>query len=261
MPHAGPIYYEEYGPENGEPLILSSGLGGSAGYWAPNLMTLADRYRVIAYDHRGTGRSEREIEGDLTIEAMADDLEGLMDALGIPRATLVGHAIGGMIGLALALKSPWRLPRIVVINGWAKLDPHTARCFDTRLVLLRQGPRAYLHGQPIFLYPAQWISEHDAELLREEEVQLAHFPGAEMIGRRIAAARRFNIANRLGRIAAKTLLVATQDDMLVPITCSEALAKGIPGAKVARMISGGHAVNVTRADEFNMWLLGWLDSE
>ena len=261
MPVAGGLYYEEHGPAGGEPLILSSGLGGSASYWTPNIAALAERHRVIAYDHRGTGRSDRDVPGDLTIEAMAADLRGLMDALDIPRATLIGHAIGGMIGLAFDLIEPDRLARLVIINGWGKLDPHTARCFDTRLVLLRGGPRAFVHGQPIFLFPAQWISDHHEQLEAEEEVHLAHFPGAEMVGRRIAAARRFNVADRLGAIEVPTLLIATEDDMLVPISCSEALAKQIKGAQLARMVRGGHAVNVTRADEFNMWLLDWLGGE
>jgi aminoacrylate hydrolase len=261
MPLAGGIYYEEHGLSIAEPIILSSGLGGSAGYWAPNLAALAERYRVIVYDHRGTGRSERNVEGDLTLEAMADDIIALMDALAIPQATLVGHAIGGMIGLALALKDPARLKQLVIINGWARLSPHTARCFDTRLVLLRESPRAYLHGQPIFLFPAQWISDHHDQLQAEEEAHLAHFPGAEMIGRRIAAARRFGVSARLGEIAMPVLLIATEDDMLVPSSCSQAMAKALPHAQLAMMGQGGHAVNVTRAREFNMWLLDWLGGE
>ena len=261
MAEVGGLYYEAHGPAGGEPLILSSGLGGSASYWAANLAALAERHRVITYDHRGTGRSARDVPGDLTIEAMAEDLRGLADALNIPRFTLIGHAIGGMIGLAFDLIAPDRLARLVVINGWGKLDPHTARCFDTRLVLLRESPRAFVHGQPIFLYPAQWISDHHAQLEAEEEVHLTHFPGAEMVGRRIAAARRFNLGERLSAVEVPTLLIATEDDMLVPISCSEALAERIPGAQFARMIKGGHAVNVTRPQEFNMWLLDWLDGE
>ena len=90
---------------------------------------------------------------------------------------------------------------------------------------------------------------------------LAHFPGAEMIQRRVAAVRRFNIAGRLDEIRVPTLLVASDDDMLVPPSASEKLAAGIPGAQLARMAAGAHACNVTRAEHFNMWLLDWLDGE
>jgi aminoacrylate hydrolase len=261
MPTIAGLFVEQHGPANGPPILLSSGLGGSGAYWAPNLAALRAQHRVITYDHRGTGRSDRVVTGDLTVEAMAADVVAVLDALGIARVTMIGHALGGHIGLALALAAPERLERLVVINGWAKLDPHTARCFDTRLALLRDsGPRAYLHAQPLFLYPPQWISDHHDALQAEEEVHLAHFPGAAMIQRRVAAVRRFNISGRLDEIATPTLLVAADDDMLVPPSASERLAAGIPRAQLARMATGAHACNVTRAEHFNMWLLDWLDA-
>jgi aminoacrylate hydrolase len=259
---AGGIHWEEYGQADGPPILLSSGLGGSGSYWQPNLAALGTRHRVITYDHRGTGRSDRDVPGDLTVEAMAADVIALMNAIGLETCTFIGHALGGHIGLALALSAPERLDRLVVINGWAKLDPHTARCFDTRLALLNDsGVRAYLHAQPLFLYPPQWISDHHDRLQDEEEAMLAHFPGVEMIQRRVAAVRRFNIAGRLDDIHVPTLLVASDDDMLVPPSASEKLAAGIPGAQLARMAAGAHACNVTRAEHFNMWLLDWLDGE
>ncbi len=260
MPQAAGLHYEVHGDAGAPTVLLSPGLGGSANYWAPNIAALAQRHRVIVYDHRGTGRSAREVPGDLTLEAIGQDMVGLMDALDVPTATLIGHAIGGMAGLAIALTNPERLERLVVINSWAKLDPHSARCFDTRLALLRDsGPRAFLHAQPLFLYPAQWISDHHDTLQAEEEAMLAHFPGAEMVQRRIAAARRFDIANRLPTIHVPTLIVVSEDDMLVPPAQSERLAADIPDAQLARMATGGHACNVTRAEHFNMWLLDWLD--
>ena len=261
MAEAAGLYYELHGPEGAPPLLLSSGLGGSGGYWQPNLAALAAHHRVILYDHRGTGRSEREIAGEVTLEAVGDDMRRLLDALDIPSATIVGHAIGGMAGMALALAAPERVARLVVINGWARLDHHTERCFDTRLALLRDsGAQAYLHAQPLFLFPPQWISEHHDRLVAEEAEHLAHFPGAAMIERRIAAARRFDIADRLGEITTPTLLIASDDDMLVPPACSERLAAAVPHAQHARLTSGGHACNITRAENFNLWMGDWLDT-
>lgn len=262
MTVTGGIYWESHGPAGAPPLILSSGLGGASGYWAPNVAALAERHRVIAYDHRGTGRSDRNLDGPLTVKRMADDVRALMDAIGIETATFIGHALGGHIGLHLALESPERLDRLVVINGWAKLDPHTARCFDTRLALLRDsGPRAYLHAQPLFLYPPQWISDHDDRLRDEEEAQIDEFAGTEMVQRRIAAVRHVNLVDRLSEIATRTLVLAADDDMLVPASCSERLAAGLPNAQLARLTTGGHVCNVTRADHFNTWLGAWLDPE
>jgi len=253
------LYWEEHGPADGAPLILSAGLGGSGNYWTPNLTALAQHYRVILYDHRGTGRSDRTLPATVSVDDLARDILALMDGLGLDRAHLVGHAAGGVAGLALALKAPERLASLVVVNGWASLDPHFARCFDARLAILRGGgPEAYLRAQPIFLFPARWISEHDAALDAETAHQLAAFPGAETMEKRIAALCGFDVADRLGAIAAPVLALAAEDDMLVPASCSEALADGLPYATLATMAWGGHAVNLTDRQGFEAIVLDFL---
>ena len=258
MPHAAGLYWEGHGTAGAPPVILSPGLGGSASYWAPNLDALAEGHRVILYDHRGTGRSERTLQPNPTVDAMADDVLALMDGLGLARASLVGHAAGGVIGLALALRQPRRLDRLVVINGWSQPDPHFARCMETRLNLLHgSGVAAFVRAQPIFLYPARWISEHSARLDAEEAGHIAQFQGAATVEARIAALGAFNVDARLGEIRAPVLLVAAEDDMLVPASCSERLAQGLPNATLSVM-TGGHACNVTEPVYFNHILREWL---
>lgn len=257
---AGGIWYEWHGPEEGEVVILSPGLGGSGSYWTPNLAALSERYRVLLYDHRGTGRSDRVLS-DVTVQSMAGDVVGLMDALGIAKAHLVGHAAGGVIGLAMALDAPERLGKLVVVNGWAKLDPHFARCFDFRLDLLRNsGPAAYVRAQPIFLYPAEWISAHSAALDADEPHHIAQFPPVENIEKRIAALRAFDVDVRLNEIVTPVLALAAADDMLVPAHCSKYLADHIPGVQLAMMKWGGHGCNVTDPDTFNRITLEFLRS-
>jgi aminoacrylate hydrolase len=262
MPYADGLWYEWHGPEDGEVLILSSGLGGSASYWAPNLEAFAARYRVLLYDHRGTGRSDRALPSAVSVDDLADDILLLMDAVGLGRASFIGHAAGGVAGLALALKAPERLERLVVVNGWARPDPHFLRCFDARLKLLRDsGPEAYLRAQPIFLYPADWSSEHSAEIDAELPAQLAHFPGVATIEKRVAALAAFGIADRLGEIFLPVLVIGAKDDMLVPPRAAEALAAGLPNAGLGMPAFGGHACNVTDPDSFNRFVLGWLAGE
>lgn len=262
MPHAAGLWYEWHGPEDGEVLILSAGLGGSASYWTPNLAALAERHRVLLYDHRGTGRSDRDLPDTVSVDDFAHDILALMDALGVARAHFIGHAAGGVAGLALALKAPDRLERLVVVNGWAKADPHFLRCFDARLALLRgSGPEAYLRAQPIFLYPADWSSEHDAEIAAELPGQLAHFPGPETLEKRIAALAAFDVSGRLAEIDLPVLVIAARDDMLVPPRAGEALADGLPNAGLGMPSFGGHACNVTDPDSFNGFVLGWLAGE
>jgi aminoacrylate hydrolase len=260
MPHAAGLWYEWHGPEEGEVLILSAGLGGSAHYWTANLPAFAERYRVLAYDHRGTGRSERELPDPVSIDSMADDLLALLKALGIEsgEARFVGHAVGGLIGLEIALRQG--LAKLVIVNGWSRIDPHTERCFDTRIDLLRHsGPAAFVRAQPIFLYPANWIATHEDALAAEAAAQMEHFPGAANVEKRIAAARQFNLWCDLPD--ADILVLAAADDVLVPSLRSEALVKALCGqVKLATMAWGGHACNVTDPETFNRLVLEFLRS-
>lgn len=253
MPHAAGLWYEWHGPEDGPVLILSPGLGGSGSYWTPNLAALSRGHRVLVYDHRGTGRSG-SLEGSVSIGSMAADVRALMDELAISRPYFLGHAIGGLIALELGDA----LAKRIVVNGWPRLDPHTERCFDVRLDLLRSnGPEAYVRAQPIFLYPADWSSRNSGMLDLEAEHQLERFPPVETVEKRIAAARAFEL--RPGP-PCPTLLVAADDDVLVPPLCSELLAGELAAATVARMHWGGHACNVTDPDAFNRLVLEFLRS-
>src|ERR1700753_1180762 len=110
------LYYETRG--SGTPILLSAGMGGSGRFWAPQLEALAARHRVIIYDHAGTGRSGREI-GPRSIAEMAKDIACVLDAAGAEDAHVVGHAIGGIIGMELALTAPARLRSLTLVNGWA----------------------------------------------------------------------------------------------------------------------------------------------
>lgn len=261
MPHTAGLYWESHGPEDGAPLILSAGLGGSGSYWLPNVPALVEAgYRIILYDHRGTGRSDRALPDAVTVDDLADDITLLMNGIGLAKAHIMGHAAGGVAGLALAFRLPERIDRLIVVNGWARLDPHFARCFDARLAILRgAGPEAYLRAQPIFLFPATWISENDARLEEETRHHLAAFPGAETMEKRIAALRAFDIADRLGNIDVPLMTLAAKDDMLVPYTASF-FSDDIPGAVGALMDWGGHACNITDPDLFHRIVVDFLRS-
>jgi aminoacrylate hydrolase len=257
----GGLHFEEHGPADGPPVILSAGLGGAGGYWRPNLAALAAGHRVILYDHRGTGRSDRALPPGLQVEGMADDVALLMDGLGLERAHFVGHAAGGLVGLTLVARSPERIASLVAVNAWTRLDPHFARCFEARLALLRDtGPRAYLRAQPIFLYPATWSSEHRNELDVELEEQLAHFQGSDNLEKRVAALQAFYLDDRLEEISTPILAIAAKDDVLVPWTCTPAYADRIASATVRLLDWGGHACNVTDPDAFDALVLEFLRS-
>ncbi|AZS22622.1 MULTISPECIES: pyrimidine utilization protein D [unclassified Caulobacter] len=256
------IFYELHGgPVAGrDAVLLSSGLGGSGAFWAPQMQALTERWPVVTYDHRGTGRSVRELPPHYTIAHMADDMVKVMDALGLSKAHVVGHAAGGNAGLQLALDHPDRLAKLVVVNGWSRPDPHIKRCFDTRLHLLNDtGPEAYVHAQPIFLYPADWISRNHTRLMAEEAHHVAGFPPREVMLARINALLAFDIDARLEEITHRVLISASADDMLVPMLCSQRLAGRLPNADFQQVAWGGHGFTVTDPETFNEGLVTFLE--
>jgi aminoacrylate hydrolase len=243
-----------------ETVLLSSGLGGAAGYWTPQLEALKQHYRVIAYDQGGTGRSGGTLPpAGYSIAAMADEVVGVLDDSGTATAHFVGHALGGLIGLELARRQPQRLRSLTVANGWAAAQAHTKRCFELRLMLLKhEGPAAYVRAQPIFLYPADWLARNEARAAQEEAHGLAHFQGEANLRARIAALLAFDARAVLDKLTLPTLIVAARDDVLVPCVASEELAAAIPGARLHVAPWGGHAINVTEQATFDSVLLDFL---
>jgi aminoacrylate hydrolase len=258
---AGGLYFEiHHGPPGAAPVVLSAGLGGSGQFWAPQMAALTQRFTVVLYDHRGAGRSVRELTRPHSVDAMADDIVQVLDTLDLERAHVVGHAAGGLAGLALALNHPARLDRLCVVNGWSRPDPHIARCFEARVSLLTDsGPTAYVRAQPIFLYPADWISQNTARLAAEEPHMIAGFPTRDVMLARIQALLTFDVDDRLAEIGAPVLISASTDDMLVPSTCSLRLAERLPNATLHRASWGGHAFTVTAPDRFNWTLSAFLE--
>ncbi|MFO1085145.1 MAG: pyrimidine utilization protein D [Reyranellaceae bacterium] len=240
--------------------LLSSGLGGTAGYWLPQLGALQDRYRVVTYDQGGTGRNGNAPAEDHSIAAMADEALAVLDASQSGTCHFVGHALGGLVGLELALRRPDRVRSLTIVNGWAAAHAHTKRCFEMRLALLKhEGPAAYVRAQPIFLYPADWLARNVERAVREEAHGLAGFQGAETLKRRIAALLAFDATSRLASLRVPTCVIAARDDVLVPSLVSERLAAAMPASRLHVLPWGAHAVNVTEPDAFNALLLDFLD--
>ena len=240
-------------------LVFSSGLGGSANFWQPQLAALSDKYRVILYDHLGTGRSPAKLVDDYSIQHMADELSQLLDQLAVSQCHLIGHALGGLVGLALAKMRPALLQSLVLANAWSSPNPHSLRCFNIRKTILASGNKeSYLQMQALILYPPDWIAANIKLLEQEEAHLLTHFPDEKNLLARIQALSEFNIESQLADIQTPALVIANKDDTLVPWQRSEVLAAGLPNAKLAIMEYGGHASSVTMPAEFSQLLLNHL---
>lgn len=244
-----------------ETIVLSAGLGGAGAFWQPQMAALNARFRVISYDQRGTGRNTEALPDNYTIGHMADDVIAMLELLGISKCHFMGHALGGIVGLEVALRKPSLLSKLVLVNAWAKADSHTARCFAVRKhLLLNTGVEAYVQAQPIFLYPAAWLSQNAERVAQEEKHGIAHFQGADTMLKRIGALLAFDVSKRLNEIKVPTLVAVSRDDVLVPWTASQILADGLPNAELWMVPEGGHGFTVTQPDAFNARMLSFLAS-
>jgi len=252
----GEIHYEEAG--QGHPLILVSGLNGVGRYWQPQLAAFSAQFRVITYDQRGTGASDQR-QRHFSVDGMAADLAGLMDALGIERAHLVGLSTGGAIGQTLAIDQPQRIARLVMSSTWTHCDPWFRRLFEARRAMYEQcGPTLHAMFHPLFLLPPDYVNEHDAEIDAERQRAASSAPPVAVSVGRIDALLAFDRRAGLGRITAPTLILAADNDYVTPSYHAEALGRAIPGAKVVILKGGGHSISKTRTAEFNRLVLDFL---
>ena len=249
-------------PFDGAPVVvLIAGLGGGGSYWLPQLAALEQEYQVVCYDQRGTGNNPDTLPEEYTLAQMAGELAQALTAVGITRYCVVGHALGALIGLQLALDTPDALKALVCVNGWLTLNAHTRRCFQIRERLLHAGgAQAWVEAQPLFLYPADWMAARAPRLEAEEALALAHFQGKNNLLRRLNALKKADFSRHAARMACPVHLICSADDLLVPSVCSSELQAALPHSHSAVMRQGGHACNVTEPDTFNTLLLNGLAS-
>ena len=252
----GEIYYEEAG--QGHPLVFISGLNGVGRYWTPQVPVFSAHYRVVTYDQRGTGASDR-LQREFSVDQMAAETIALMDALKIERAHIVGMSTGGAIGQILAIDHPQRVARLALCSTWTHCDPWFRRLFEARRAMYQQaGTELHAMFHPLFLYSPDYVIAHDAEIDEEQRKAVAGAPPVEVSVGRINALLKFDRRAGLSRITAPTLVTASDDDFITPRYFSEALARAIPGAKLVIRRGGGHSSTKTRAEEFNRDLLEFL---
>ncbi len=247
------MYYQIYNDQGfKETVILSSGLGGSRHYWQHQVPLLKNRFRVIVYDHLGTGQSTAELPQGYSIADMVTEVVTLLDKTDTERVHFIGHALGGLVGLQLATDFPQRVASLLLINAWDKTDDHTKLCFEIRKSLLRNsGVEMFFKAQPLFLYPAEWIKRNTV-LLKEEADKLLSSPFNERnLLTRINAIEHFDISENIGSVQCRAGVIASCDDLLVPYSCSEKLHNKLPHASLYLLEKGGHACNVSEPDRFN----------
>ncbi len=240
----------------GPAIILSPGLAGLRSFWSAQVPALSAHYRVVTYDHRGCGRSKRDVV-EVSVESMAADLLAVLDALDIERATLLGHSTGGAIGQYLAAHHPDRLTGLVLSCSWPASNPYFARLLDFRKRVLEvMGTADYGLIGSFFLYPPRHLAEHP-ELLAPKAIDHPEL-FAQTSRRRIEAILRFDSRTYLSRVRVPTLIIGAADDMLTPPFFAHELAQLIKGSELTLLSYGGHSCPVTATEEYNARLLHFL---
>jgi len=130
------MYYEIHG--EGEPLLLTAGGGMGLAGWARQTPEFSEKYRVIVFDNRGAGRTDAP-DTPYSIEMMADDTAGLLDALGIEKAHILGLSMGGMIAQEFALKYPQRVKSLILATTTASPYPWAKHIIDTWARMAQEG--------------------------------------------------------------------------------------------------------------------------
>ncbi len=246
---------------NAPTVVLSSGLGGLAHFWEPQLDALVSDYRVVVYDHLGMGASPAVLPEDYSITDMAYELAQALDSLSITRYHIIGHALGGLIALELAKRFPQTVQSMILINAWAAPNAHTARCFSVRKKILTLiGPAAYVEAQSLFLYSPDWIAVNETRLIAEDARALRHFPNPDNVLKRIDALLRFDARDYLHQIHVPVLLIANRDDHLIPWHCSQQLYDALPDSTLEMVEHGGHASSISEAPHINALLKTHLKS-
>jgi aminoacrylate hydrolase len=251
----GEIHYEEHGA--GPPLMMVAGLGGVGAYWTPNLARFAAHFRVILHDQRGTGRSSRVAVR--SIGQMSHDAVQLMDHLGLDQVSWLGHSTGAAIGVDLALDQPGRIGRIVINSSTTHGDAYRRKLFGIRRTLhATSGAAAYASFTSLLLYPPWYINQNAGALAAEEAKAAASIADPAIQASRLDAILAWDRRATMPSLAIPSLVICAEDDILTPIAFSEDFARLIPGARLHRLKTGGHACSRTVPDDFESVVLDFL---
>lgn len=229
------IASEERG--SGFPLLLVMGQGYGRWAWEPILEPLAERFRVLSYDPRGVGESDKP-DGPYTVEQLTADVLQVLDAHEIARAHVVGVSLGGMVAQQLAIEHPARVERLVLLA--------TSSGFGHPVAMPASLPALYAEvagldpDAAVRRFVENAVSDRGEvveELLRRRREHQIEPRFRDAQG---AAAIAFDSYDRLEQIAAPTLVLTGDEDNVVDWHSSEGLAERIPDARLRVFPGTGH---------------------
>ncbi|MGW5194177.1 3-oxoadipate enol-lactonase [Kribbella sp. NPDC004138] len=244
------LNYVETGSADAPVVLLGSSLGASQAMWAPQVDVLAQRFRVIAFDHRGHGGSDVP-EGPYTIDDLGGDVVELLDTLEVQQASYVGISLGGAVGLWLAQNAPERFHRFALLCPPSNLAENPQPWTDRAAQVRAEGTQAIVDATL-----GRWFLPEftDTDPIRQ---MLLACP-AEGYAACCEALSTLNLIPGLGTITAPVLLITTDSDTSVPPETVVPLAGQIPGAHLEVIENAAHLVTYSHPDVINPLLLAHL---
>lgn len=252
------FFVRETGPVGGRPLILIHGLGNdSLENWYELIRRLDHRYRIVSVDLRNHGKSDKPRER-FEITRMADEVAGMMDALGISRAVVAGFSMGGMVTQELAHRHPYRVEKMVLMGTSARHPAPYGVLRGIGFVLGRAFGRltgkelsrfAYRYMVMTGAVPARF-SRWFWETSLDRDADLYYEAGFAVVG--------FDSRSWLGRLDTPALVVVSIRDQLVPARWQYELASRLKKAQVLELVDGRHEHPWTHADRIAEAIEGFV---
>jgi 3-oxoadipate enol-lactonase len=252
------IHYEVTGKHGATPVLMIQGLGASKNAWNLQRIAMATRFRIISFDNRGAGRSDKPTE-PFTLEQMADDALAVLDAAGIQTAHVVGASMGGVISQIVAVKYPHRVRSLTLVctacrnHPWRQelLQTWAKTATDKGMIEVGKeaaqwvmSPRSFRRLVPAFT----WMGPLAALRPRHSFVSQIN----------AILNTREDLVDQLSTIAAPTMVIVGNQDILTPRGDSEEIAERIPNAELVVISGAAHGLMMEHSSTFNRILIEFL---
>ncbi|QZI72825.1 alpha/beta hydrolase [Pseudomonas protegens] len=244
----------------GQPVVLIHGVGLNKEMWGGQIVGLATRYRVIAYDMLGHGASPRPAAGTGLI-GYAEQLRELLDHLQVAQATVVGFSMGGLVARAFALHCPQYLAGLVVLNSVFNRSPEQRAGVIARTSQAAEhGPDANAEAALSRWFSREYQAANPAQIAAIRQTLAGNDPQGYLTTYELFATQDMYRAEDLGQIQVPTLIATGELDPGSTPEMAAQLAQRIPGAEVAVLAEQRHMMPVESPRLVNQLLLQFLDT-
>ncbi len=254
------IYYEIHG--QGDPLVLIMGLRRNVEWWFGQIPTLSKHFKLLVFDNRGAGRSDKP-KTDYSIRLFADDTAELMKSLNIKKAHVLGVSMGGYIAQELAINYP-EMVKGLVLGCTSPGGQRAVMMSSERLqkFTANEGlsPEEILKKDMDIYFSDEYVRENPEKIKAFIEISLRHYQPQDAFERQFTACLKHDTVDRLNRILAPTLIISGGDDSVVPPENSRILKELIPRAKLIFLPGKRHCFFIEEAETLNQEVISFLKS-